>query len=106
MALTLFYVRSMFGILFGVAFGIGLMAVAGKLSAALNRGVLLTLGLTSSLYAILDIKSDILDRPELRSDAFMLAELTGIPTQAWGLMWIAIALAATALFVRRAYLKA
>ena len=41
---------------------------------------------------MLDIKSDILDRPELRSDARMLAELTGVPTLVWGGLWIAIAL--------------
>jgi hypothetical protein len=82
------------------------MAVAGKLSATLNRGLLLTLGLTSSLYAILDIKSDILDRPHLQSDAYMLAELTGIPTLAWGGLWIVMALGVTALLFRRAYRQA
>ena len=45
-----------------------------------------------SLSAGLDIKSDILDRPELRSDARMLAELTGVPTLLWGGLWIAVAL--------------
>ena len=66
----------------------------------------MTLGLTSALYAILDIKSDILDRPHLRSDAFMLSELTGIPTVAWGAIWIAAALAVTFLLFRRAYRQA
>jgi hypothetical protein len=72
----------------------------------LNRGLLLVLGLTSSLYAILDIKSDILDRPELQSDAFMLAEYTGIPTAFWGFLWIAIALAVTVMLFRWAYRRA
>jgi hypothetical protein len=105
-ALTVLFVRSAFGVVFGVAFGLALMAVAGKLSATLNRGLLLTLGLTSSLYAILDIKSDILDRPHLQSDAYMLAELTGIPTLAWGGLWIVMALGVTALLFRRAYRQA
>ena len=104
--LTVLYVRSTFGIAFGIAFGVGLMAVAGKLSAVANRGLLLTLGLTSSLYAILDIKSDILDRPLLRSDAFMLAELTGVHTMVWGVLWIVLALGVTALLFRRAYRQA
>jgi hypothetical protein len=105
-ALTVLFVRSTFGVVFGVAFGLALMAAAGKLSATLNRGLLLTLGLTSSLYAILDIKSDILDRPHLQSDAYMLAELTGVPTLAWGALWIVLALGVTALLFRRAYKQA
>jgi hypothetical protein len=105
-ALTVLFVRSAFGVVFGIAFGLALMAAAGKLSATLNRGLLLTLGLTSSLYAILDIKSDILDRPHLQSDAYMLAELTGVPTLAWGALWIALALGVTAVLFRRAYRQA
>jgi hypothetical protein len=105
-ALTVLFVRSTFGVVFGIAFGLALMAAAGKLSATLNRGLLLTLGLTSSLYAILDIKSDILDRPHLQSDAYMLAELTGVPTLAWGALWIALALGVTAVLFRRAYRQA
>lgn len=102
-ALTLLYVRSGFGFAFGMAFGLALVGASRKAGVSVNRLLLLTLGLTSALYAILDIKSDILDRPELRSDASMLAELTGIPTLAWGLIWIAAALAFAAWLSRRAY---
>ena len=105
-ALTALFVRNPFGIGFGLLFGAALVGVSRKLSAAVNRSLLLTLGLTSSLYAILDIKSDILDRPHLRSDAFMLSELTGIPTVAWGVIWIAVALVVTFLLFRRAYRQA
>jgi hypothetical protein len=105
-ALTVLYVRSVFGVAFGFAFGFGLMGVAAKLSAGLNRMLLLSLGLTSSLYAILDIKSDVLDRPLLRSDAYMLSEVTGVPTTAWGIIWITVALTVTALLFRRAYRQA
>lgn len=61
------------------------------------------MGLTSCLYAVLDIKGDILDRPELPSDAWMLAQLTNIPTMAWGVAWIAIALNVSAWLFLRAY---
>ena len=105
-ALTLLYVRSGFGFAFGVLFGLGMIVSARKLSVALNRGLLLVLGLTSSLYAILDIKSDILDRPELQSDAYMLAEYTGIPTAVWGFLWIALALAVSVMLFRWAYRRA
>lgn len=102
-ALTVAFVRNGFGLAFGLLFGAALVAASRKLSVAANRSVLLTLGMTSSLYAILDIKSDILDRPQLRSDAYMLAELTGIPTLVWGVLWIGVALGVTFLLFRRAY---
>lgn len=105
-ALTILFIRSGFGIAFGLLFGAGLVLGSRYLSAAWTRGVLFVLGMTSVLYAILDIKSDILDRPQLRSDAAMLAELTGVPTQLWGIVWIALALAAAVALFRWTLKKA
>lgn len=102
-ALSVLYVRTWFGLVFGVLFGIGLVLVARKARASLNRTLLLALGLTSALYAILDIKSDILDRPGIESDAFILSEMTGVPTVVWGVVWISLALALGFLMLRRAY---
>ncbi|NIP98610.1 MAG: M50 family peptidase, partial [Akkermansiaceae bacterium] len=73
-----------FGLVFGAAFGTMLFISGRRFSVGTNRVLLTALGLTSCLYAILDIKSDVLDRPHLESDAAMLAELTGIPAMAWG----------------------
>ena len=105
-ALTAFFVRNLFGIGFGVLFGAALVLASRKLSLAANRSLLLTLGMTSSLYAILDIKSDVLDRPHLPSDAHMLSELTAIPTLIWGVLWIGLALWVTFLLLRRAWREA
>ena len=101
-AVTVLYVRNSFGLLFGVAFGGGLIAVAYYLPSEGISALLTALGLTSCLYAILDIKSDILDRPEVLSDARMLAEHTGIPTVIWGILWIGIALVFSAWLFRKA----
>ena len=100
--LTVFFVRNGFGLAFGILFGLAMITASREIGAKMNRRLLLTLGLTSALYAILDIKSDVLDRPELESDAHMLAELTGIGTTTmWGVVWITIAIAfATWLMVR------
>lgn len=106
LALTVLYVRSLFGILFGLAFGGALLAGGRVLSARAAASALTALGLTSALYAILDIKSDVLDRPELASDARMLAELTGVPTLVWGALWIGIALGVSGWLFRRAYREA
>ncbi len=96
-----------------VSFGFGFTALAGvvlvllgwKASEQINDGMLRTIGLTSVLYAPLDIKSDILDRPEVRSDAVMLSELTHIPSMVWGVIWITIAAIAAAYFLLQASQK-
>lgn len=106
LAVTLLFVRSGFGILFGVLFGGFLLAVARMVGAQGNRLLLMGLGLTSCLYAILDIKSDVLDRPYLPSDARMLAELTGIPTVIWGILWITMAVLVSGWLVVRAFREA
>ena len=102
--LTVFFVRSAFGIVFGVVFGLVMVAASREMGQAMNRRLLLTLGLTSALYAILDIKSDVLDRPELTSsDAAVLADMLGTSTVAVGLVWITIAIAFSLWMMSRAY---
>jgi hypothetical protein len=101
--MTVLYVRTLFGIVFGVIAGLALVAAAKRLAPPINQAILTVLGLTSGLYAILDIKSDIIDRPGLRSDAAMLQELTGVPTLIWGFLWIGLALLVSALLFRRIY---
>lgn len=105
-AVTVLYVRNPFGVLFGVAFGAALVMAGRHLPVDGTASLLTALGLTSCLYAILDIKSDILDRPDVLSDARMLAELTGIPTLVWGVLWITVALVFSAWFFKRAFQKA
>ena len=103
-AVTLWLVRPWFGfgMWFGLITGAALLLAAQFLGKTINDWLLQIIGLTSCLYAVLDIKSDILDRPELRSDARMLAELTGIPTIVWGILWLVIALVLTVWFIYRA----
>ena len=103
MVLTIFFVRTGFGVIFGIAFGLTMIVISKQMGPAVNRGLLLTLGLISALYAILDIKSDVIDRPSIRSDAAMLAELTNVPTMVWGVLWITIAVAVCTWLMKRAY---
>ncbi|MFN8390689.1 MAG: M50 family metallopeptidase [Bdellovibrionota bacterium] len=95
LALTVFYVRNLFGLFFGASFGIALVLTGFYLPLEANDILLRFVGFTSCVYAVLDIKSDILDR-SIESDASMLAELTGIPRILWGIFWIALALIGTA----------
>jgi len=106
LVLTALYVRNAFGLLFGLGFGATLLAAGRRLGPGANRFILTALGLTSCLYALLDIKSDILDRPHLESDAAMLGELTSTPTMLWGVVWTTVALLVVALAFRRAYREA
>lgn len=100
----LLFLRPLFSFGFGfVAIaGIGFMGLGFFASERINDMLLRTVGLTSILYAPLDIKSDILDRPHLRSDAVMLAEHTHIPSTVWGILWITVAAIAAAYFLLQA----
>ncbi|MEX0891142.1 MAG: M50 family metallopeptidase [Gemmatimonadota bacterium] len=103
---TLGLVRGAFGFVFGLAFGGVLIFAARRLSDDAAVMVLTALGITSALYAVLDIRSDILQRPGIQSDAFMLAELTGIPVLFWGVLWGGVALLACAWMLRRMWRRA
>ena len=97
-ALTLVEPTGSFGFWFAIIIGAALLAIGIKLHEGINELVLSVIGMTSCLYAIYDIKSDVLDRPHLRSDARMLADHTGVPTEVWGVIWIALAVILGATF--------
>jgi hypothetical protein len=100
-AVTALYVRNLFGIVFGILFGFALLFAGRRLQRDQAVALLTALGLTSSLYALLDIRSDILQRPGVESDARLLAELTGIPTLFWGGLWATIALVSSLWLLHR-----
>lgn len=91
---TLLYLRP----LVSFAFGYGLVAAGALLLVTLKapmliqQGVLHFLGLFSCLYALFDIRDDVLNfsRVGSVSDAVMLAELTGVPAIVWGVAWLAL----------------
>lgn len=99
--ITVAYVRGAFGILFGLLFGCALFAAGRRLRQDAAVLVLSALGVTSAVYALLDIRSDILLRPGALSDAALLAQLTGIPALVWGVLWGGLALVACGLMLRR-----
>lgn len=91
-----------FGMGFVLLTSLVLIGLGFKAPESVNDFLLRTIGLTSCLYAPLDIKSDILDRPHLRSDAVNLADHTGIPAMVWGIVWITIAVIVSAYFMLQA----
>jgi hypothetical protein len=95
-AVTLFFVRTLFGFAYGLVAGVALLLAARKLPEPVSDAILKVLGAVSCLYAVWDIASDVLLRDVPGSDASALARLTGVPASLWGLLWIGLALTVTA----------
>lgn len=99
---TLFYVRGGFGMAFGLLFGLGMGAMAFFAPPKVNDIVVKFLGITSILYAVIDIKEDLISRTVPGSDAYVMSQKLFLPPVFWGVMWLVIALAAAFLFLRAA----
>lgn len=76
-----------FGKWFGVAAG-GALAYLALIPPVWSRSALLVIGVTSCLYAVVDIWGDVLDRADAQSDASALASITKLSSQSWGVLWI------------------
>ena len=88
LVVTLLYVRTWFGFLYGLLAAGAFMLVATKLKPAASEILLAAIGVMSCLYAVWDISSDVLLRSIPCSDAAALATLTGIPGFVWGVLWV------------------
>ena len=100
-AVSLIWVRPFldFGFIFCMILG-GAMIASGKfISGQANDWILRAVGLTSCLYATLDVKSDTIDRNLEQSDAGRLAEITGMPSFFWGYLWMTLAVIGTIGFI-------
>ena len=86
---TLLFVRSWFGFLYGLLAGGALMLVASRLKPQASEILLAAIGVMSCLYAVWDIASDLILRHVPHSDAAALAALTGVPALVWGVLWMA-----------------
>ena len=86
------YIRDPFALIFSVAMGSGMLAMARFLGHDINDMVLRIIGLTSLIYVPYDIFDDTIARSGQRSDAYMLAEEFGGPTLFWGGLWLVISL--------------
>jgi hypothetical protein len=99
LVLTIVFVRTLFGIGFGLLFGTALVLVASWLPGAVNDLLLRFLGLASVLYAVIDIKEDLISRSVPGSDAYAMSRELFLPPVFWGVLWMVLALAAAALFL-------
>lgn len=63
------------------------------------------LGIVSCLYAVIDIKVDLLTTAYRPSDAQLLANITSIPAYVWGILWFFISIAVVIYLLRYSYKK-
>jgi hypothetical protein len=94
LAVTLLWVRNLFGVGLCIGTGLALLAMAKYATDFVCDQFLKFLGLTSCFYVLLDIKSDLIDRSISCSDASKLAEmLVGTTSLGWvvGGVWLLIA---------------
>ena len=92
LVVTLLYIRDLFPLVFCVATGLALLAIARFLPNTISDMVLRVIGLSSVIYVPYDIFDDTIARANLRSDAYMLAEEFGGPTMFWGGLWLLLSL--------------
>jgi hypothetical protein len=93
--LTLFFIRLPFGIMFCLLFSALMFCAFRFLPDWANDMLIKFLGMASCLYAIVDIKEDLIDRSGIGSDADRIAQLLGMPglSVVIGILWIFFALA-------------
>lgn len=101
LVVTLFFVRNSFGFIYGISFGMAMFLIGWLLPNVINDFLLKLIGLTSVLYAIFDIKDDLLTASiGGMSDATMLSREFFGSVRFWGLLWMGIALAMAYGFIR------
>lgn len=97
---TAIFIRTWFGFFFGLAFGAVMILMGRFLSEKVNDMALKFLGLTSVMYAIFDIKDDLISRTVAGSDAYKMAEIfVVLPPIFWGILWIVISVVVAAVML-------
>ena len=102
LAITALFIRNSYGLIFGIGFGLAMVLIGALTSMEMNDFILKVIGLTSVLYAIIDIKDDLITRDIPISDASRLGELYFGSSTFWGIVWIVIALVMSYFFLKMA----
>ncbi|MFC1669024.1 M50 family metallopeptidase [Spirochaetota bacterium] len=98
--ITAVFIRNAFGLIYGIVFSLVMVALGWFVNMEVNDFILKVIGLTSILYAIIDIKDDLLTRQIPSSDASMLGKFYFGSSTFWGILWVIIALLMAFLFLR------
>lgn len=91
------------GIIFGLVFVVLLFVIPTYSSEIITKITFQSIGLTSCLYTLLDIKSDLLTTKYRLTDAQLLANDTSVPAVYWGILWILISWGLIYLMIMKKY---
>jgi hypothetical protein len=80
-----------FGIVMTIGFALFMLLSYKFLSDTFHDYFLKFIGMVSCLYVVIDIKEDLIDRTGIGSDADSIAEMTGVPSLAVGIIWFFLA---------------
>jgi len=100
--ITVFFVRSVFGWAVGLGFAAVLFLLGWKAPEKVNDIALKYLGLTSTMYAVIDIYDDLISRTIEGSDAYAMSELWFGPPIMWGVLWMLFAIVGSFFVLRTA----
>lgn len=103
--ITLLYIRNLYGMGFGILFGVGLLLLARFGGPTFNDLVLKYIGMTSMLYVIFDIKDDLISRNISESDASRLGEKYFGNSMFWGILWLVIAIVYAVIILKFSFNK-
>ena len=94
MVLSWFVIKNgeLFGIIVTLGFGLFMLVSYKVLPDKFHDYFLKFIGITSCHYVVLDIKSDLIDRTGIGSDADAIADMVGIPSILVGVIWFVIAI--------------
>lgn len=92
-----------FGIVMTLGFALFMLISFKFLSNTFHDYFLKFIGMVSCLYVVIDIKSDLIDRTGVGSDADAIAEMTGISSLMIGISWFLIALVVVYYTLKYAY---
>ncbi len=101
--IAVLFVRNSFGLIFTVLSGGALLAAARWLPERWLSLTVQYLGAMSCLYALVDVKEDVLTLEHRVTDASILADMTGIPAIVWGVLWSLAALLVFFFIMRTAW---
>jgi hypothetical protein len=102
---TVNYLEGSFTIIFSLAFAVLLFFSPRVINDLVHSYSMKILGLISALYILIDIKEDLITLRIIPSDAQMLADITGVPAYAWGLLWLLVTAAVIYYMYRFSYRK-
>lgn len=94
------YSQEMFPLLFCIVFGAAMIVIAWFAPSLVSDLLLRIFGLVSMIYVPYDIFSDTIQRPNVRSDARIIAEEIGGVTVFWGGLWLLISVVVIAVTMK------